>query len=47
MQAIPFKAEDHRMVEELFSYIRNPPACGFINKEVAELTGFGRNTSMI
>lgn len=45
MQAIPFKAEHHRITRALESYTRDLLSTGnYTNKEVAELTGLGPNT---
>ena len=44
MQHIPFKAEGHNITCELYKYTRDLLAYGFTNKEVAELTGLGKNT---
>ena len=45
MQYISFKAPAHRITEELYQYTRDLLATGnYTNKEVAELTGLGKNT---
>ena len=45
MQYIPFKAPGHRITIELYNYTRDLLAAGtYTNKEVAELTGLGKNT---
>jgi hypothetical protein len=44
MQAVPFQARGHRISCELLNYTRDLPAHGFTNKEVAYITGLGRNT---
>ncbi|MEG1717010.1 MAG: hypothetical protein RR275_09405 [Lachnospiraceae bacterium] len=45
MQFISFKAVGHRITEELYQYTRDLLATGnYTNKEVAELTGLGKNT---
>lgn len=45
MQFISFKASGHRITEELYQYTRDLLALGiYTNKEVAELTGLGKNT---
>lgn len=45
MQPIPFKALRHRITEQLYQYTRDLLASGnYTNKEVAELTGLGKNT---
>ena len=45
MQFISFKAPAHRITEELYQYTRDLLATGnYTNKEVAELTGLGKNT---
>ena len=44
MQEIPFKAPGHRITCELYQYTRDLLAYGFTNKEIAELTGLGKNT---
>ena len=45
MQFISFKAPGHRITEELYQYTRDLLASGvYTNKEVAELTGLGKNT---
>jgi transposase len=44
-QFISFKADGHRITEELFNYTRDLLASGnYTNKEVAEITGLGKNT---
>ena len=44
MQAIPFKAEHHRITRALESYTRDLLSTGnYTNKEIAELTGLGPN----
>ncbi len=45
MQHIPFKAEGHRMTQELYQYTKSLLGRGtYTNKEVAEITGLGKNT---
>ena len=45
MQFISFKAPGHRITEELYQYTRDLLANGtYTNKEVAEITGLGKNT---
>ena len=45
MQFISFKAPKHRITEELYQYTRDLLASSvYTNKEVAELTGLGKNT---
>ena len=44
MQEIPFKAADHRITTALEQYAMDLLALGYTNKEVAELTGLGKNT---
>ncbi len=45
MQFISFKAPGHRITEELYQYTCDLLASGvYTNKEVAELTGLGKNT---
>jgi len=44
MQDVPFQAQGHRISCELLSYTRDLLAYGFTNKEVAYITGLGRNT---
>ena len=44
-QFISFKAPGHRITEELYQYSRDLLASGtYTNKEVAEITGLGKNT---
>ena len=44
MQYVSFKAPGHRITTELHQYACDLLACGtYTNKEVAELTGLGRN----
>ena len=44
-QFIPFKAVGHRITQELYHYVRDLLALGtYTNKQVAELTGLGKNT---
>jgi transposase len=44
-QFIPFKADRHRITEELYQYTRDLLALGtYTNKQVAEITGLGKNT---
>lgn len=39
------KSPGHRITEELYQYTRDLLACGvYTSKEVAELTGLGKNT---
>lgn len=44
MQEVPFQAKGHRISCELYQYTRDLLAYGFTNKEIAELTGLGKNT---
>lgn len=45
MQYVPFKAEGHRMTQELYQYAMDLLALGtYTNKQVAEITGLGKNT---
>ena len=45
MQAVPFKAEGHRISKELYQYTRDLLALGtYTLKQVAEITGLGKNT---
>ena len=45
MQAVPFKADGHRISEELYQYTRDLLALGtYTLKQVAEITGLGKNT---
>jgi len=45
MQYISFKAQDHLITEELYQFTRDLLASGtYTNKEVAEITGLGKNT---
>jgi transposase len=44
MQAVPFQAQGHRISCELLNYTRDLLAYGFTNKEVAYITGLGKNT---
>jgi transposase len=45
MQFISFKAPGHMITEELYQYARDLLASGvYTNKEVADLTGLGKNT---
>ncbi len=44
MQAVPFQAQGHRISCELLNYTRDLLAYGFTNKEVAHITGLGKNT---
>jgi len=44
MQSVPFQAQGHRITCELYQYAKDLLAYGFTNKEVAELTGLGKNT---
>ncbi len=44
MQNISFKADNHRITNELYNYVRDLLATGhYTNKEVAEITGLNRN----
>ena len=44
-QSIPFKALGYRITEELYQYTRDLLAFGtYTNKQVAEITGLGKNT---
>jgi len=44
MQEVPFQAQGHRISVELLTYTRDLLAYGLTNKEVAYLTGLGKNT---
>ena len=44
MQDVPFQAQGHRISCELLNYTRDLLAYGLTNKEVAYITGLGRNT---
>lgn len=44
MEDVLFKAEGHNITGELLQYTKDLLAYGFTNKEVAELTGLGKNT---
>lgn len=44
MQEVPFQAQGHRISGELLNYTRDLLAYGLTNKEVAYLTGLGKNT---
>jgi len=44
MQAVPFQAKGHRISCELLNYTRDLLAYGLTNKEVAYITGLGKNT---
>jgi transposase len=44
MQDVPFQAQGHRISCELLNYTRDLLAYGFTNKQVAYLTGLGKNT---
>jgi hypothetical protein len=44
MQEVPFQAKGHRISCELLNYTKDLLAYGFTNKQVACLTGLGRNT---
>lgn len=44
LQEIPCKAKSHQISKALENYTRDLLAYGFTNKEVAELTGLGKNT---
>ncbi len=44
MQDVPFQAKGHRISCELLNYTRDLLAYGFTNKQVAYITGLGRNT---
>ena len=44
-QYISFKADGHRITEQLLQYTRDLLACGtYTNKQVSEITGLGKNT---
>ncbi len=44
-QHISFKADGHRITEQLLQYTRDLLACGtYTNKQVSEITGLGKNT---
>ena len=44
MQGVPFQAKGHRISCELLTFTRDLLAYGFTNKQVAYITGLGRNT---
>lgn len=44
MQDVPFQAKGHRISCELLTFTRDLLAYGFTNKQVAYITGLGRNT---
>jgi transposase len=44
MQSVPFQAQGHRITCELYHFTRDLLAYGFTNKQVAQLTGLGKNT---
>lgn len=44
MQDVPFQAKGHRISSELLNFTRDLLAYGFTNKQVAYITGLGRNT---
>lgn len=45
MQVVPFKAAGHRITKKLYQYVRDLLALGtYTNKQIAELTGLGKNT---
>jgi transposase len=44
MQDVPFQAQGHRISCELLNYTRDLLAYGLANKQVAYITGLGRNT---
>lgn len=44
MQGVPFQAKGHRISSELLNFTRDLLAYGFTNKQVAYITGLGRNT---
>ena len=44
MQGVPFQAKGHRISCELLTFTRDLLAYGFTNKEVAYITGLGKNT---
>ncbi len=44
MQVVPFKAANHNITTSLERYACELLAYGFTNKEVADLTGLGKNT---
>jgi len=44
MQIVPFKANGHRITNELYNYTRDLLATGkYTNKQIAEITGLGKN----
>ena len=45
MNPVSFKADNHRITKELYQYTIELLACGkYTNKQVAEITGLGKNT---
>lgn len=44
MESVPLKANGHNITRELLRFARDLLAYGFVNKEVSELTGLGKNT---
>ena len=45
MQSIPFKANNHRITKELHQYVIDLLTIGsYTNKQIAEITGLGKNT---
>lgn len=45
MESVPLKANGHNITRELLRFARDLLAYGFVNKEVSELTGLGKNTA--
>lgn len=43
-QVIPFKADNHNITKELLAFVRDLLSFGLTNKEVAEISGLGKNT---
>lgn len=45
MNPISFKADNHRITKELYQYVIDLLSCGkYTNKQIAEITGLGKNT---
>lgn len=43
-QDVPFKASNHNITKELLDFVRDLLSFGLTNKEVAEISGLGKNT---
>lgn len=43
-QPVPFKAANHNITKELLAFVRDLLALGFTNKDVAQISGLGKNT---